>query len=324
MTTPLITRAPFGLAQNKWLENVSNDEHHGMQCISSSMLKYIHKGHSMEDFHYNYILKEAKKEKVDAFRVGTIAHLAVLEPEIFVKNVFVCDLDQKTNAFKEFRLELVTGKKADTAKRKKCDLAEEERTTLIETKSGGYIHLERNEEIFICSSEEMRMFEKFMTRAAKHAEINKMLTTSVIEQSGVAQDPETGLWMSLRGDARNNKGYFADPKTIDKHLTTENIRYYFKDYGLAIQAAHYIETANLIEPGKYKHFWFIMMSKKAPYELALVKLGPTSLAWGVRKRREILNKIAACEQADLWPGLDARDDGARYMSIELPEWELRN
>lgn len=353
-----ITQAPMGETTNRWLPlDIDNETHHSMKCISSSQIKYIASGKSMFSYHEKYVLKNVDSEFSDAFRVGTIAHLAVLEPEKFEKNVIVCDLDQRTSEFKEFRSLLAktcelpsTQNTIETLDYKLKSLEEElalsdtkEQKKVIKekikktekeilaiskssqsepqyTKNGGFIG-QRDEEIFLVKSKEMIMYRTFQKRFEEHKWLSAMLPMCTIEQSGVAQDPETGLWMSLRGDARGDTS-FIDPKTIDDYLSVDSIQRYLSNYQLVIQAAHYIETANLIEPGRYKNFNFVMMSKKQPYEIAFVRLDKYSMEMGMRWRRQILNKIARCEQADRWPSIDY-NDGQHGLVIKLPPWAIK-
>lgn len=352
---PFITMPPGGIKQNRWLDlDTSNEQHHSMKCISSSQLKFLAGGKSMEHFYQRYISRIVKPSFDDSFRVGTIAHLAVLEPERFEKTVFVCDLDQRTNEYKEYRNTFLEPKEFDLtetpewekvkcledelsqsdtkeqtkvikeklkkAKKELDDLAKQGNKIEIKfTKNGGFLDKDK-QEIFLVKSEEMEMYRIFQRQFERHKRLNVMIPECVIEQTGVAQDPQTGLWMSLRGDARCDRGYFIDPKTIGDELSKDSLERYVAQYMLPIQAAHYLEVANLIDgSGKYKKFFFVMMSKKPPFEIALVQLDQDSLEYGFSKRRQILNKIAECEESGKWPTFDCNDYNYG-LTISMPRW----
>ena len=357
-----ITQAPYGNSTNRWLDSsVSNEEHHGLKCISSSQLKYLASGKSPYNFYAKYVEKSTPREFIDAFMIGTLAHLAVLEPEKFEKSVIICDLDQRTNEFKEFRkslakpqttlennqqlldfeiniqslakeLEEATSKEQTKVIKDKLKRAKQELKIIEDsqpkddfkvqfTKDGGFINAQ-GQETFLVKNEEMNMFRAYQKQFDNHKRLSVMIPDCEIEQSGVAQDPETGLWMSLRGDARSSRGYFIDPKTVADELSEKSIEQYCINYHLSIQAAHYIDTANEIEPGIYKKFFFVMMSKKPPYEIAFIQLDSEATAFGKRKRREMLRLIADCESSGKWPHLDY-NNANHGLIISLPPWGLR-
>lgn len=362
-----ITQAPHGITSNRWLDlETTNEQHHSLKCISSSHIKYLASGKSPLAYHAKFISKSMKPYFSEEFRIGTIAHLAVLEPERFEKSVVVCDLDQRTNEFRDLKRSMAAENKVQSAepsqleslehklaylnkeleesdskeqtkvikdkiKKAKIEVSEiknqekksNDEVTIVTTKDGGFLD-SKGQEIFLVKSEEMKMYRTFQRRYDEHKRLNVMVNDCVIEQSGVAQDPETGLWMSLRGDARCERGYFLDPKTMADELSADNISRYASTYHLALQHVHYIDTANLIEPNTYRKFFFVMMSKKEPYEVALVQLDSEAVAWARHKRREILNQIAQCEESGKWPSVDynyeTKDSG---LLISLPRWAMK-
>jgi hypothetical protein len=356
-----ITSPPEGDATNRWLDlNVTNEQHHKMKCISSSSTKYFASGKSPYSFYKNCILKErAPFEPNEAFRIGTLAHLAILEPEKFEKSVVICDLNQATNEFKEFKRSIASPPEVDHEELDKLIIAiqsiekelsestSKEQTKVVKEKlkkarhdlvayekfhpveeytirysKDGGILTEDGKEIFIVKSEEMKMYRAYQSQVEKHPRLSFMLTECVFEQSGVAQDPETGLWLSVRGDARCPRGYFIDPKTMADEITVDNIQKYAVNFHLLLQDAHYTYTANLIEPGAYKKFFFVMLSKKAPYEIAFVQFDKEDRAWAMNRFKEILHKITQCEQTGKWPTLDAVN-GHAGLTINLPAWGKR-
>jgi hypothetical protein len=348
-----ITQAPLGDNTNRWLDlNTTNEQHHSLKCISSSQLKHIAGGKSMNSFYRKYILKEGQQEFIKEFMIGTVAHLAVLEPEKFENTVKVCTLDQRTVEYKNFKNSLAFQSKenpkltllneslksleeelqiADTKEQTKVikekiknikkDISsiDDTKPSIIYTKNGGFLN-DQGEEIFLVTEEEMKMFRAYQKQVEDHPRLSIMFHECVIEQTGVAQDPTTGLWLSLRGDARCPRGYFIDPKTIADELSEDSIAKYCANYHLAIQDAHYIETANLIEPNTYKKFFFVMMSKKAPYEIALIQLDAEARSWAKKRRKELLENISKCELSDNWPAIDKRFDGDVGLTITLPRW----
>ena len=228
----------------------------------------------------------------------------------------------------EFSLEKqeVKGRGKSKAKSKAKPKTAEE-VKIITTKDGGFID-KNGLERFIIKPEVMHMIQAYQSQIDKHPRLSVYFEMGIFEQSGVAQDPETGLWMSIRGDVRCNlgpsRGFFLDPKTMADDLSSDNISKYASNFGLAIQQAHYIETANLIEPDQYKRFFFVMLSKKAPYEIAMIALDDEAVSYGIDKRRSCLRKLADCESSGKWAPYDydpeTRDFG---KIISLPRWGMK-
>jgi len=374
-----ITHAYFNDESNRWLQGLSNSEHHALPAISSSAIKYFHKN-SPWAFHQKYVLKEVEPiEFKSEFKMGTLIHLALLEPAKFDKYVVVCDEAINTNKYKDFKEsilnsfnspsliqplllpissknnqdcleaikgdvyqeakekseEIVVAKKARAKRNKKSgdrDLEKIDGDECIDinpikietpkpeikiSKNGGYIV--GDEEVYIIKSNEMKMIRKVQKNAKNHDRYSLMLNNCAhIEQSGIARCPRTGLYLSCRGDARSDLGYFIDPKTMGNLSMhdMENSQSYFSYF---LQHAHYLYTANLIEPGKYNYFYFLYISKTSPYEICFAHLDAESIARANKLYGDILNKIAECEYKQKWPTLD----NGNGIKLSVPQWAFK-
>jgi hypothetical protein len=286
-----------------------------------------------------------------AFVTGTIAHLAILEPEKFEKTVVVCDIDQRTNAFKDWinenfgtfvpefkpfpqlpeaKQEVIDGaivpdvvnenkKPLSKAALKKLEKEAEPKGTwtVVTNKNGAYV--KGDDEFFVVTPKEMAMFRTMQKNVAQHKVAGGLLSKGVSELSGVARDPETGLYLNIRGDWKG-EGYFIDVKTTET-CDVDNIQKSFTQYGYAMQHAQYLETANLIDgAGTYEHFAFLYVAKQAPHEVVLVKLDPRAVEHAIKKRRSTLREIAKCQNSGVWPSVDSNTG---CLEISLPEWYYR-
>lgn len=86
------------------------------------------------------------------------------------------------------------------------------------------------------------------------------------------------------------------------------------NYGYDVQAAHYLDTWKAAT-GEDRLFRFIFQEKEAPYEVAVIEVGPDSLAMGRKKIRRAREMWVNCTEADNWPGYPAG-----VHRIELPEF----
>lgn len=384
-----ITHPYFNDPTNRWLDGLTNAQHHALPAISSSAVKYWHKKKSPWAFYQKYIAKQVTPvEFKPEFKMGTLIHLALLEPEKFDKYVFVCDEALNTNKYKDFRngilnsfklpellkpvLHITTqlicndaipicennldsvlikndvyaeakeqSDKIAVAKKKRAKRNKESGDRDLEklaaddcitveplkneiqitefkaSKNGGYIV--GDEEVFIIKSHEMKMLRDIQKNAKEHTKYSLMLNNcAYIEQSGIARCPRTGLYLSCRGDARSDGGYFIDPKSAnDVSLHgMESSQAYFLYF---LQHAHYLYVANLIEPGKYDRFYFLYISKESPYEICFAHLDEESIKRSDALYLDILNKIAECEYKQKWP----TSDNGNGVLISVPTWAFR-
>lgn len=371
-----ITHPYFNDSTNRWLNGLSNSEHHALPAISSSAIKYFHKN-SPWAFYKKYVLKEVKPvEFKPEFKMGTLIHLAILEPEKFEKTVFICDEGANTNKYKDFRnglldsikqpllkpispknnpecaesiesniykeaegeiyreaeqkFEEVKAAKKARAKRNKASgdqdlinidppesIEECKKPEIYVSKNGGYSV--GDDEIFIIKSHEMEMLREIQKNAKGHTRFESFLSgCQHIEQSGIARCPRTGLYLSCRGDARSDQGYFLDPKSTTD-ISNHSMEGAQASFSYFLQHAHYLYVANLIEPGKYDRFYFVYISKQSPYEIFMAHLDPESVARSNKLYLEILDKIAACEYSQKWPTFDKGNGGF----ISVPAWAFR-
>lgn len=376
-----ITHPYFNDPSNRWLHGLTNEQHHNLPAISSSAVKYFHKK-SPWAFYKKYVLRTIKNQELKPeFKIGTLIHLAILEPEIFEKTVFVCNEAANTVKYKELRKEILDkfgevsidvstkisietsiietklprvetqvlgvyeeaallSEKIAIAKKERAKRNSKKSTSLVSdnlpaeiplmsealirnsereiipSKNGGY--LVNDQEVFIIKSHEMKMLKEMQQNVRDHDRASLMLgNCQYIEQSGIAQCPKTGLFLSLRGDARSELGYFIDPKSANE-LSIHGMESSQAAFSYFLQHAHYLYVANLIEPNKYDRFYFLYISKEAPYEVCLTHLKEEDVEKANKLYFDILNRIAECEYKQKWPTLD----NGNGLLLNIPRWAM--
>lgn len=331
---------------NRWIPWLTNAQHHSLKAISASKIKDWLKM-SDQKWYTTHVLGTSKKEEDEkqkrTFALGTIIHMAVLEPEKFETNVIVCDLDSRTNAYKDWinerfgiwvpefnpfpqlpeaQQEVVDGAivpdvvpeatKKPSKKPTKKDLDPKGHWVIRQGKNGEYF--KGDDEFFVVTSREMAMFRRIQQNVAAH-KVNRLIRDGVSELSGIARDPETGLYMIIRGDCKGD-GYFIDVKTTGS-CSYDDIKYSLKTYNYPMQHVHYLETANLIDgAGTYENFAYLFISKEEPYEVVLVKLDPLTVSKAAKARRDALRRIAQCEASGRWGSIDAGIGGAVVVELD--------
>lgn len=317
---PLITAPYENDVTNRWLPNITNEQHHSMKAISASQIKHFAKN-SPWNWYQKYIVKSVPNKYNPAFLLGTLIHLAVLEQDKFENCVIECNIDQRTTAFKDWidekfgtQIPKLESNNTETSKKKK-----ETETKYIINKGKDGQYIKDGKEYFVVKPEEMVMLRAIQKAALSHKKASILLEASVPEVSGVAQCPITGLFLNIRGDARGHD-YFIDVKSCQDASESEVIKS-IVNYGYGFQHAQYLETANLIEGSEqYKKFFFLFVSKEAPYEVGFYHLDKEAVNYYKAKRMEVLKQIKLCQDTGKWYGADGENYG---KVISLPPYAFK-
>ena len=86
------------------------------------------------------------------------------------------------------------------------------------------------------------------------------------------------------------------------------------NFGYDVQAAHYLDTWKAAT-GEDRLFRFIFQEKEAPFEVAVIEVGPDSMMMGRKKIARAREMWGNCLTADDWPGYPLG-----VHRIELPEF----
>lgn len=89
------------------------------------------------------------------------------------------------------------------------------------------------------------------------------------------------------------------------------------NYGYDVQAALYLDVANLLEPGK-EHFVFLCAEKEEPFAISTYRLDAASIEKGRMKYRYWLAQYCECARTGIWPGYSTDIE-----EIGLSDWAMR-
>lgn len=97
----------------------------------------------------------------------------------------------------------------------------------------------------------------------------KILLKGIPEQAGIITDSR-GIERKIKPDWRREEGLIFDFKTTTLYgAKPSNWRGQCFRYDYLLQAAYYLDTANLIEPGRYQGFLWIAIEKEPPYAVCV-------------------------------------------------------
>lgn len=236
--------------------------------------------------HYHHAVTKATEdedEKAKHFIIGTITHLAKLEPHKLAGSYVVRPA--------EFEAWNSPGCKAWKAKQTLPAITPEEESDIQGSVSA-------------LNSDQL---------------VSAFLSQGEIELSAFKIHPRTGLLLKARADAiRNcNEGlrWIGDIKTIGKKGTAQgefSKQIAKRDYHMTDAHYRYVFDAD--------KFLFIVVEKVAPYDVAIDELEAEDIEIGRRLNEAYLARIADCRQANkgagVWPG-----NGGRVRLNRLPQWK---
>lgn len=278
-------------------KTLSIADYHARPEIGSTPLKRIEVP-AVYQWHQNN-----PQEYKDCFRIGSLIHTCILEPE-------------KLND--EYLTAPAFGKRSKADREEwSCwfleNGAEDVAEIMRKPAADWFSEFQKQTGKSIVTADELTQFMQMVHSVRNNPEAVKLLTAGRAEQSMFWTDKETGINLKCRPDYLNN-AFCTDIKS------TRNARPYafarsIMDYGYHISQAMYQDGIKQCT-GDDVGFRFIVIEKEPPYLCAVYELSGESAELGRIKYRELLHKLADCLDRDEWPGLDNNFD------LSLPAWAL--
>lgn len=138
-----------------------------------------------------------------------------------------------------------------------------------------------------------------------------LLTGHVAEQTLITPDPETGLMLKARPDARTS--VIADLKSTRNANPRYMERKGIPEFGYHQSAAHYQDVWHALT-GERLEFHLICVEKTAPYRVSVVQVSPEYIEDGRRRNRKALELYAHGLETGQWPTWPAT------YTAEPPAW----
>jgi exodeoxyribonuclease VIII len=224
---------------------------------------------------------ETKREQTKAMLLGTMSHLAVLEPNkldaAFVEKP--SDIDFRTKAGKEWRESIGT-------------------TPILD-------------------ADEARAVRGIRDSIAAH-DAAKALLAGCDSEVAMFAEHRTGLWIKGRVDALkvvdDMESVIVDVKTTSAGADYGTFSRQAASLNYHVSAAWYCHLAGLngLPPAR---FYWIAVEVAPPYAVAVYEIHPDALDLGVAAMNDALELIAQCEDAGVWPGY-----APEVQCLNLPAW----
>ena len=269
----------------------TNEQYHSNDAISHSKLELFRR--RPISYYRRFVGKTlARPEATEAFRIGSAAHCAVLEPDTFYARYAMRPegIDRRTKdgkaAFAQF-----------------------------EAENAGKV---------VIGSDELGDVREMAAAVAHHPLASQLLAAGKPELSWRVE-PKGGLALQCRTDWFNPAGcelsggrpYVADLKTVES-LDSDAFRNFERacfSFGYHRQAGFYLPLITEIIGSPVFDFFFIAVEKAEPYGCAVYRLSDAATARGHDETITDLLRLQNCIKSQQWPNLpnDLREIG-------LPKW----
>ena len=224
---------------------------------------------------------ETKREPSKAMMLGTMAHLAVLEPQ-----------------------------KLDTA------FVEKPEGIDFRTKLGK----EWKESVGampVLDQDEARAVRGIRDSIAAH-DAAKALLAGCDSEVAMFSEHRSGLWIKGRVDAlkveSDNEAVIVDVKTTSAGADYNTFSRQAASLNYHVSAAWYCHLAGLNGLPPCRFYW-IAVEVAPPYAVAVYEIHPDALDLGVGMMNDALGLIAQCEDDGVWPGY-----APEVQCLNLPSW----
>ena len=268
-----------------------NEVYHANDAISHSKLELFRR--RPISYYRRFIAKTvARPEATEAFRIGSAAHCAVLEPDTFYARYAMRPegIDRRTKdgkaAFAQF-----------------------------ESENAGKV---------VIGSDELGDVREMAAAVAHHPLASQLLAAGKPELTWRVS-PAGSLALQCRTDWFNPAGcelsgwrpYVADLKTVES-LDSDAFRNFERacfSFGYHRQAGFYLPLITEITGAPVFDFFFVAVEKVEPFGVAVYRLSDAAIARGQDETITDLVRLQSCLASNTWPNLDPA-----LREIGLPKW----
>lgn len=263
--------------------------HNGGVGISKSDLDLIHRSPA----HFA-AAKEAPRKETPAMLLGTVAHSAILEPDLFASRYVASPkFDRRTTRGKEdaaaFELEVRTkGQEPIDA---------EMYETAIKMRDAVYTHPAK----------------RFLSEAGS-AEMSVFWhDAEILEACGCNPDYQ---YCKARPDYLLNNGMVVDLKTTDD-ARPEAFRRKIASFRYHVQQAYYSDGVKAVWGEEPRGFVFLTVETTSPYGINIFMLDAESVEIGRDAYKADLKTYIGCLKSNYWPSY-----AQEVTVIDLPRWAV--
>ena len=290
------------------------------RSISSGNLKEALKTPLHFLYDYNQVFEEKDKSH---FELGTFAHMAFLEPELFDKvavapevslatkdgvirmiNFFQELKGEKPSFFDDWKMQELKERLADEKAKCQFQIIQPEHKIIIDVLKKHYYNYGGG-------------ILQYLFKGAKS------------ETSFYGIDEATGLNLRVRPDAFNIEENIGVNAVISLKTTRcDSIGKFAYDFGklkYELSEGMYQEVMSNVTGRKFNVTIMVMLQTVPPYSPAVLWLGPATLQLGKYKFHYALSVVKECNEKDFFPGFDSKAEMGNngIIMFDGPQWSFR-
>lgn len=265
-------------------DNIAPEIYHGQLTVTPSLgsggAREIVKSCPRKFWHGSYLNPDHVPERKTTFDIGTAAHLIFLEPDQFAARTVIVDADDWRT--KEARAEKERAYNAG-------------KTPLL-------VH-------------QAEMLHEMHAALMRNPIARKAFEDGKAEQTFVARDPETGVYLKARTDWRPNHGrWLIDYKTAAGAAQEEFSRAAWEQRYF-MQDPWYRDVVEMACGVRPEQFWFVVQEKEPPYLCVVHTLDAIDIEQGRLLNRRAIYTFAECLATNTWP-----EYADKAVITSLPQW----
>lgn len=259
------------------------DPYFDIPAMSNSALKEFKKSPK----HYQWYL-DNPTVATEAMRLGTAAHILILEADKFKSHYNILDLNERPDK------DMTMGAKAN-----KVWLNEFNDLTAKEDKE-------------VITIEQFECVERMRDAVHENEFARDLLLDAQNEFEKVILWEENEIKCKGKVDIKN-PAFKVDLKT-----TTDASAGAFQR---AVWNMEYYRQAGMYTDGYGSRvpFFFIAVEKTAPFGVAVYKCSEDLIDYGIQEYKDLIAQYKACLESGNWPGYE-KDAIMNYFDLELPAW----
>lgn len=287
---PIIVPQDF---ENAWIEGITNEEYHSdRSAVSSSGLKVLLK-QTPAHFKAGWMIGNSEDSDKEHFRYGSLAHMALLEPEKF-RDSYVLE-------------PIFEGLTKDGKMSTKSESARKQKQEWYDSLLPGTL---------VVTPKDFERITGSIDAILAHDKASKVIVGARTEISGCFREPITGMKCRIRPDILHlDKRVLIDFKTARDasrgFFATEMARHMYH-----VSLAFYGMGIKEITGWEPEIYAILAVEKEPPYAVALYTIKQeainTAKAWCLHG----LETLKKCIETGVWP---SHQEG-NAEEIDIPEW----
>lgn len=276
-------------------KNMPDSEYFAIDAVSNSYLKHVKKSPGHAKF-------APPDTPTDSKSVGSIAHLALLQPERLETCVKVVPEGNKNSkAFYEQLDSMFPGIGIDKS---------------LNWIGNQQLIAEKCQDVVLTEPGHLAMAKGMATSVVRNFNCKKLLETGESEVVIVWEDEQTGLLCKCKFDKLNTQlGIGVDLKFVED-ASPEKFGYAAYDYGWHRQQVHYYDGAKSAGIDLQTNV-IIAVEKTPPYPATIYELGDQEWEIANEEIRHLLAVESGCQRTNKYP-FYTNSKGQNILTLKLP------